>query len=661
MSYYARAHYTGDGATTQFALPFGYISQADIKVYEGPLAGPWPAWPGTFTFVTDALIQLSSAPAAARRVIVKRETPLNSPIATVTTGTLIPGVLNLLKLQSLYAEQELQDFDTALTLDELVITIPNPGILSVQTLTAARAIVTANAGLTGSSILTLVGHTSAGDRGNRHYRWSSASTAADDGASIIKPDDVSGGNPGRWLLIIPQGEALTPEMWGAVQDDATNVATALNAALTYGASIGRPIYIPAGTAHRATAAITPGTNAVLRGDHPENNLLAAVASILKSSATKAIDFGTGGVHSSILEDFRLMPVTADVASTYGIYGENTTFHQYKSLDIRDFATGIYHEKSQQHQFDRCYLRSNGIGVFFSADVGTYNVDWYANLMSFRDCTIIDSTAGPNIDFQGQGLRMENCDLTGITNTGTRASVRVRAGSYDTSFVNCYFEPVPGQTAGGDVFLIEGGRCLIDGCHIQGGASGTRVGSVVSAKSGAQVVIRGLIGFDFFTNYVKADGAGTVVYILPGAFEGSMDATTKLVETNNGKIIDLRATKQLASATTPTALTLTGCTTSPTGNIDYTLVNRTVTINIPTISGTSNTTAATLTGLPAEITPSANVYAGSVVVFDNSINALGEARIDSDGKITLFKDINAGGFTAAGVKGFRGQSLSWVLP
>lgn len=33
------------------------------------------------------------------------------------------------------------------------------------------------------------------------YQWNAASVLADDGAAVIKPDSIAGGNPGRWLLV----------------------------------------------------------------------------------------------------------------------------------------------------------------------------------------------------------------------------------------------------------------------------------------------------------------------------------------------------------------------------------------------------------------------------------------------------------------------------
>ena len=49
-------------------------------------------------------------------------------------------------------------------------------------------------------------------------------------------------------------------------------------------------------------------------------------------------------------------------------------------------------------------------------------------------------------------------------------------------------------------------------------------------------------------------------------------------------------------------TLTGCTTAPTATFNYTIIGNQVTLFLPVLTGTSNSTALTVTGLPAAIQP-----------------------------------------------------------
>jgi hypothetical protein len=112
------------------------------------------------------------------------------------------------------------------------------------------------------------------------------------------------------------------------------------------------------------------------------------------------------------------------------------------------------------------------------------------------------------------------------------------------------------------------------------------------------------------------------------------------------------------------LTLTGCTTSPTATCTYIRRANSVTINIPNTTATSNTTAATLTGLLTRLSP---VVAGTRMfvtpISNNSVVAMGLIYISSAGSttFTLASDGSGTGFTALGSKGtFQGSTLTWDI-
>lgn len=67
MTSYAPAVYTGDGVTTDFAVPFGYLVGADLKVaVDGVDAA--------YTFLSAGVVQVSPAPASGKIVKLYRET-----------------------------------------------------------------------------------------------------------------------------------------------------------------------------------------------------------------------------------------------------------------------------------------------------------------------------------------------------------------------------------------------------------------------------------------------------------------------------------------------------------------------------------------------------------------------------------------------------------
>jgi hypothetical protein len=66
------------------------------------------------------------------------------------------------------------------------------------------------------------GYYSAGDGGNSMYRWSSSSSAADDGGITITPSSAPAS--GRWLLV--HNDEITAKQYGAKGDNSTNDYTA---------------------------------------------------------------------------------------------------------------------------------------------------------------------------------------------------------------------------------------------------------------------------------------------------------------------------------------------------------------------------------------------------------------------------------------------------
>lgn len=107
--------------------------------------------------------------------------------------------------------------------------------------------------------------------------------------------------------------------------------------------------------------------------------------------------------------------------------------------------------------------------------------------------------------------------------------------------------------------------------------------------------------------------------------------------------------------------LTGCTTVPTGTIEWSVSDRVVTLEVPLITGTSNTTAATLTGMPVAIRPASGqvVVGGGGITTNSGTSDWGRIAVATDGTITLHVGTSAT-FTNSGEKGIQACSLSYRL-
>jgi len=101
---YSYVVYTGNGATTQYAIPFQYIKKEHVKVFVNFVDT-------AYTYVNNTTVLLASAPANGIRVEVRRITPASTPLVDFVDGsTLVASDLDTSNLQHLFLEQELDDF-----------------------------------------------------------------------------------------------------------------------------------------------------------------------------------------------------------------------------------------------------------------------------------------------------------------------------------------------------------------------------------------------------------------------------------------------------------------------------------------------------------------------------------------------------------------------
>jgi hypothetical protein len=95
--------YTGNGATTNYAIPFSYLDSSHIKVrVNGTITA--------FTLLNSSTVQISPAPLAGTIIDIRRETPKDSAPVNFTDGSvLLEKDLDLLAAFNLYTAQESAD------------------------------------------------------------------------------------------------------------------------------------------------------------------------------------------------------------------------------------------------------------------------------------------------------------------------------------------------------------------------------------------------------------------------------------------------------------------------------------------------------------------------------------------------------------------------
>lgn len=111
------------------------------------------------------------------------------------------------------------------------------------------------------------------------------------------------------------------------------------------------------------------------------------------------------------------------------------------------------------------------------------------------------------------------------------------------------------------------------------------------------------------------------------------------------------------------LTAVGMTTSPTGGATFVKVGKMVTLDIPTITGTSNSTSFTLTGLNSKLIPSANRVFLVRTVNNGGATTVSVGWVEtSTGTIHLANNLTQGGgsWTASGTKVVYDLTISYPI-
>lgn len=84
----------------------------------------------------------------------------------------------------------------------------------------------------------------------------------------------------------------------------------------------------------------------------------------------------------------------------------------------------------------------------------------------------------------------------------------------------------------------------------------------------------------------------------------------------------------------------------------------VTLRLPGIVGTSNTTDLVVSGLPTNLYPMTDQTVLYRVI-DNGTPSIGLMSIETSGRISFFKDISAASFTASGTKAATSMTITYL--
>jgi len=350
--------------------------------------------------------------------------------------------------------------------------------------------------------------------------------------------------------------------------------------------------------------------------------------------------------------------------------------------------------------DKCQAR-RWQGIFFDNDYFNYDLKvdilMEAGPNAFRiknpiGCSFAGSTiegmSGTAIDYDGaQGLDVSGCyfeqnarDLDG-TYSNTSSSV-----SYGVNLSGNYHAKTPFTVSGATqanpvVVTTTADHNLINGdvVYIVSVGGMTEINGLsftVANKTDTTFELSGIDGTSY-TAYVE-DGNGRVhPYTVKWGQTDSCasianrhtGAMHNISSSTDGLIVYDLASEKLSDSSEVQIIqkgyngtytgTLTGCTTSPTGTIRYTKTGDTVTLYIPSLTATSNTTACTITGMPSHLYPARQQIVVSRIK-ENSTDEFGSTVVGTDGVLNLGTGAASGAFTASGTKGAEVHTFTYSL-
>jgi hypothetical protein len=191
------------------------------------------------------------------------------------------------------------------------------------------------------------------------------------------------------------------------------------------------------------------------------------------------------------------------------------------------------------------------------------------------------------------------------------------------------------------------------------------GPIYSAQLSGSSYLLNASGTDFGSIFVD----GTQTWALGYAATETGSPTPVLTWSTSG-IVTFPAQGGSVQSGTFTG-TLTGMTGTTTGTFHYTIAGNVCTVslaNSSNVTGTSNSTSMTMTGLPAVCQPATQQPIVTCFLEDNGTGALATALIQQSGTIQFFKAVVSGtvvgfsstGFTASGSKGMDSTVLTYSL-
>lgn len=460
-------------------------------------------------------------------------------------------------------------------------------------------------------------------------------------------------------------DVVSVKDFGATGDGSTDDTAAIQAAINYCTSLSnrkQTLYFPANNAgayYKITSTLTINGRLNIVGDGEFSTIIYADGF---SAGQYILDFDNLAGSGIEFGGVQQITIRGSNTNANGVRLKNASYWTLKNVQLRTLTVGIYITGTRcfsnffeqvsgyaissytvqfdsftgggQYEFLGCTFNGSD-GVYVASTAATDALAFYE--CNFEQCTVTDAYIAGTVN----GLTFSACRSEGLDGAAS-FKIEPAAGNYvrGLTVTGCHW-----QSDFGNAYAVEIGGNSVSGFSITGNHAG-------------------YIGFLAF---VRLDGAGAAGVISgnqcdnsPAVVSATRDGVVMFANYNSsGALPDYWGTASWAVKQSTYTATATGMTTSPTGSVNYSVVGNTVTLDIPNITGTSNTTACTLTGGPVDIRPAADKDV-LMRVSDSGITQLGFARIKTTGVIELYSTVAGNAFSGSGTKGVVATSVTYTL-
>ena len=436
--------------------------------------GAFPTLTGTNTFMVTLVsasnpaileICLATARTGDTITIVRGQegtTPLSFAAGDIVSERLTAGQITLLTDQTYVGHN----------VGQVVTSIANLRLLNHTVVTYAQA----------------AGYYTAGDGGGGNYYYDPADTTSSDNGGTIIVD--SGG--GRWKLIT--GTKISVKQFGAKGNAVADDTTFIQAALSFCATTGDTLYIPAGV-YVTTAAISVSTDngqsfnvnggrkISVVGEGTANTTIlytgSSTITVLTFSAT------VSGNNYLELSGFRVQRPDSNVMHSTGIIVTGMVDIALRDLVFFRLGVGLTINDCNVVLVDKCSVLYNNVGI-----LGQYTSISPPNLIRFNNCNfsanvnqgvilnggVVNSFYGCDFEQNGQAQGVETATAVAIqVTTNTPLNTRFFPA---VNLYGCYFE---GNGGAADLY-----------CSFNGEANVTIVGTLFNRTNNTVAVTNNIV-------------------------------------------------------------------------------------------------------------------------------------------------------------------------